>query len=354
MKSGSTALRHAAAITAVFLTAVTLVAGGATMASATSKDAARASTAAASSARVFNKVTLNETSIDGPGFSSVVGSFEGVSFNRTVIAWAGTDAAHHLNVMDSKNGLSYSHKVTLGETSPYRPDVTQLAEPAGGEVILAWTGSDANHSLNVLYNVYGSRAKLTLSNERSIAAPAILWMKQNDLVLLAWTGTDANHSLNVLPIHFGGGTLRPATKTILSQFSSNAGPRLALLNNAIVLAWSTRANHLNFASSTNGATFTSALGAGLADTSAFAPDPLYYQTEAGPEYWMAWTGTDSAHHLNLRWTTHYPNWPDGTTKTVLADTAFGGPAVSVNPGPLLAWTGTDASHHLNVANFEYS
>jgi hypothetical protein len=46
-------------------------------------------------------------------------------------------------------------------------------------------------------------------------------------------------------------------------------------------------------------------------------------------------------------------WPDpATTKTVLGQTALGGSQIAFNDGFMLAWTGTDSLHHLNVAEFE--
>jgi hypothetical protein len=61
---------------------------------------------------------------------------------------------------------------------------------------------------------------------------------------------------------------------------------------------------------------------------------------------------DQVHHLNLQWTTHFPQFLDPTTtKTVLDERALGGPALAFNQGPQIAWTGTDAQHHLNVAKF---
>jgi len=63
-----------------------------------------------------------------------------------VLAWTGTDSAHHLNVETSSVGLHFGHKVTLPENSPYRPDVA-LAQ-VGGPVVIAWTGTESAHHLN--------------------------------------------------------------------------------------------------------------------------------------------------------------------------------------------------------------
>jgi hypothetical protein len=317
--------------------------------------AQRVQAAAPATVFVVQKVVLNETSVDAPGLFSSSGTFEGQPFHNSVIAWAGTDAAHHLNVMTSTDGLHYGHKITLLDRSMFRPDVVQMSPAAGGAVLLAWTGTDPAHHLNVMFDVYGSRQKLILA-ERSFTTPALT--DGCGGFCLAWTGTDANHSLIIMPILIA--PLRAGSKTVLSQFSSNAGPNLSHIvttqSNTLVLCWSTRTSHLNLADSTDGIHFTSALGGGLPQTSAAAPDFLFFPSEGQPQYWIAWTGTDPDHHLNMQWTTHYPQWPDPAhTKTVLSDRALGGPALEFFPaagGRLVAWTGTDSAHHLNVATVD--
>jgi hypothetical protein len=190
----------------------------------------------------------------------------------------------------------------------------------------------------------------TLFGETSISAPGLALF--HGKLLLSWTGTDANHSLNVLPLSLP--TLTPGAVTTLPQFSSLAGPNLSQVGSSIVLNWTTRSQHLNLASSADGVHFTSALGAGgLPQLSAAAPDSLFTPREGGPEHWLAWTGTDAFRHLNIQWTAHYPQWPDpARTKTILGDTALHGPQIATNAGFFIAWTGTDSAHHVNVAYFE--
>lgn len=169
--------------------------------------------------RETNKLTLfGETSIAAPGFTSMSGGFEG--FRRSVIAWTGTDPAHRLNVMTSTTGLTdYTNKITLPETSNFSPAVSQIQDMAGNFITIAWTGTDAAHHVNFLFDVYGTKQKVTL-RETSIAAPAIVAYGNGDFAI-AWTGTDANHSLNVMK--FAARNLQPVSKKTLS-FSSNAGP----------------------------------------------------------------------------------------------------------------------------------
>jgi hypothetical protein len=289
---------------------------------------------AAGQVTIGTKVTLPETSIDGPGFSG------------TEIAWTGTDPAHHLNIRTGTDGLHFPNKTTLSATSPVGP---ALLAPTGHIPVLAWT--DANGFLNVQFGP-PNVIKKTLQ-ESSFAPPALATGIIGDagVTLLAWTGTDANHSLNVLPItQAGTGGLTLLPKTVLRQFSSDAGPSLSVIGtNEFVLGWSVRGTQqLNFATSTTGVPFTSALGAGLPQTSANAPQ--FLQQGGNSSGCIAWTGTDAAHHLNVQCTTQFPQFPDPAhTKTKLPETALGAPGFTSNE---IAWTGTDVAHHLNVAQLQ--
>src|SRR5262249_18604504 len=118
------------AAVALLMAAVLLVLGWVPPVGATPQQPARpALRSALPAASVATKLVLPETSIDGPALSSVVGSFEGRPFNKSAIAWTGSDAAHHLNVETSADGLHFANKRTPGETSPFRPDVPQIGEP---------------------------------------------------------------------------------------------------------------------------------------------------------------------------------------------------------------------------------
>jgi hypothetical protein len=331
--------QHHLTIMVVALLAVAGIASaGALPASAASQHSGGASAQALPTTRLLTKITLPETSIDGPAISSI---YVPNGTSESALAWTGTDKLHHLNVETSSDGLHFSHKVILPETSPYRPDVA-LAQ-VGGPVAVAWTGTNASHSLNVLYDVYGQQRKLTLWNDSSISAPALLI---GPGFYLAWT--DTNHSLNLMPIEVTTSGLTPGKKVILSQFSSNAGPHLARVGaTTLALAWTSRASQLFLATGTDVPTLTVS---SLPEWSASAP-----QTESlGRAYgsgrqWIGWTGTDTAHHLNLQW-----NFTDPATKTILNELALGGPALAFSAQEQLAWTGTDSAHHLNIATFASS
>lgn len=338
--------RHLTTSLAMLLTAAVLAIGGVVPALAAPQHSAAATTPAAT-LREVGKAILPETSIDGPALSSVF--TPGSPSNRSVIAWTGTDAAHHLNVETSANGLNFGNKRILDETSPYRPDVTQMA---GGPIAVAWTGDNPGHWLNVLYDVYGSPKKLTLSHDSSDAAPAVTLIGAT--LFLAWTGTDANHSLNILQIGLSGSSLVPEQKMVLSQFSSISGPHLARRGaNSLVLLWTSPTRHLTFAFEP---TVTPVRATSLPESSDAAPQTnslLPYISSSGLE-WIGWTGTDAGHHLNLQWSTEGLQFTNpAATKTVLGETAIGGPSLDYNGDLQVAWTGTDSAHHLNVAKFVY-
>jgi hypothetical protein len=299
------------------------------------------------------KVTLSDTSVNAPGFA--VDAQQGIG---AVIAWAGTDSLHRINLMTSSDGLHYDHKLTLSQTTINRPAVAREPASAGGAVALAWRGTDSFHTLNVLYDPYGVHGQphQLVTAQTSFTTPAIAFFQGK--LLLAWTGTDPNHSLNVLPIALPFPETG-APKTVLRQFSASAGPNLSVVVNAgsangVVLSWATTTGNLNLAQSTDGVHFTSTLGSGLAETSPSSPAFFHFQTEGGPEFWIAWTGTDSASHLNVKWTptSSYPQWTGA--KTVLPELALGGPGLGFQEGLLIAWTGTDSAHHLNVARLQGS
>ncbi|HEY1391320.1 MAG TPA: polysaccharide deacetylase family protein [Ktedonobacterales bacterium] len=294
-----------------------------------------------------SKVTLADTSIDGPALWT---SSSGVV--RSILAWTGTDTAHHLNVMSSGIGSIYGNKVTLADASVARPAV---ARSLGGKVAIAWIGTDASHTLNVLYDAYGAWTKLTLWGENSAYSPALASLDESTL-LLAWTGTNSGHSLNTLRINVGG-SLTKGAKTTLWSYSSLSGPSLhfASARSEHILSWSAASpsNRVAFSVSTDTQTWSSPTT--LVESSGATPSVVgivdgYYGM---PAHYLAWTGTDVAHGLNFQYTQGFPAWPDpSVTKATLAESAWGAPALGFIGGPsqmLVAWTGTDTAHHLNVA-----
>lgn len=315
-------------------------------------------------ATVSNKITLNESSIDGPALWSQANGTpqSGSPTIKSILGWAGTDASHHLNVETSQDGLHYGNKITLNEESFAKPAVQPVS--GVGPIIIAWAGIDTAHSLNVLYNVYGSRYKLTL-HESSISSPTLAPGFGGNDIVLGWTGTDVGHHLNVLPITIHQGASVPltlGTKTILYQYSSDHGPDLVYdthNNGQLLLTWTYRTSdsnapeRINYAMSANGVGWSTPLAAPTPQTSIATPAMLAINYQPAAPYWWAWTGTDAAHTLNVTNTSgsSFPNWPKPITP--LNEQALGAPALGYtdngSSSVLLAWTGVDPQHHLNIA-----
>lgn len=296
------------------------------------------------SAAEITKVTLNDTSIDGPAFwSTTNGTIRGV------LAW--TDTGRNLNLMTTAIGTKFANKIRLAETSPVRPGV---ARTAGGAVAVAWIGTDTARTLNVLYDAYGARTKLILWGETSSFSPALV--AANGKLYLAWTGTNSAHSLNVLTINTSGG-LSKGQKSILYAFSGLSGPSMSYESSRteFLLSWlaASPANHIAFARSSDALSWSGATV--IADWSYSTPSVLgivgnYYNM---PPHYQAWTGGNAGRSLNFQFTRSFPSWPDpANTKVILNESAFGAPALGFISGPglvLIAWAGTDSAHHLNVA-----
>lgn len=338
------------------LTTLGLVGVGATTAQAA--PAARAAPAAPNV--VFGppaegaKITLADTSSDGPAlWTNPTGS------PRAILAWTGRDAAHRLNYMTSDDGLHYGNKHTLVETSPFRPSVTVVGAGQTGTIVLAWTGTDVAHTLNLLYiNASNDTPiqKVTLRGETSFTAPAVeAWLGSEPK--LAWAGMDPNHSLNII-------TMSPSRqvmdKTTLREQSSKDAPTLSQTVQAaptfLVLWWVRPDSRIDFAQWTAVGPSNWQVMPPLAEWSNWAPSMKSAAADGQnmPRDWLAWGGTlsDTAHHLNVQYTEHFPDWTNVNSKTTLRETELGSPAmgyVGVIRQMLVAWTGTDAAHHLNVA-----
>ncbi len=302
-----------------------------------------------------SKVTLGDTSVDGPALWTSNAGAPNLGF-ASILAWTGTDARHSLNILQSSDGVTYGKKATFAESSATRPAVAAIGTPP--TIVLAWTGTDINHSLNLLCrgaacgtSASGER-KVTLSSDSSFSSPALT--RYGNGFLLAWAGTDAHRSLNVLPFSLTSSGFQLGVKRILRQFGSAATPSVAVNphNNQLLLSWTDSAptGAILFATSGDGVGWSGAQPAN--ETSSAGPQGYAVAANGMPTYWMAWTSADPAHALYVRFTQRFPQWPLGSDRTRFGDTAFGAPALGYvgDVGQmLLAWTGTDPTHHINIA-----
>ena len=301
---------------------------------------------------LVSKQILGETSIDGPGLAK---NIVGAEAERTlVLAWTGTDALHRLNLLTSTNGTTWINKRTLGETAFVRPAVERMPEMAGGEVVLAWSGTDTRHTLNVLWNAYNSGSsamkKVTFWGDTSFTAPAIAM--SGDRIYVVWAGTDPNHSLNIMALSHR--TLQVLAIKRYLPFSSNARPSVSLgPSESLMLSWTNRAGQLSFAigdaalrfEAAKVATATSFVGPDF-----FFADSVHIGDTLTPKYWWAWTGNDVHRSIHIAFN-NTATWPPASNGATLGEWALGGPELGwrgLTFTVVLAWTGTDPQHHLNL------
>lgn len=316
---------------------------------------AQTQAAALAAPHLTSKQILSETSIDGPGLSKNDIGHEGDT--AMVMAWTGTDSLHRLNILTTNDGKTWINKRTLSDSSFVRPAVERMPYMAGGEVILAWTGTDSHHTLNVIwdaYNVNHSYKKVTFWGETSFTAPAIA--VGGDRIYLVWAGNDANHSLNIMALAHR--TLTITTPKKILPFSSNARPSISLGSSSdplgsLLLGWTNRVGQVSFAVGDSSFKFGAAKVS--SNTSFAGPDffnafSIYIGDVVTPKYWWAWTGTDTHHSIHVAFN-NTTDWPPASNTSTLGEWALGGPVLAWRGATntiIIAWTGTDAQHHLNV------
>ncbi len=311
--------------------------------------------------KLTTKVILADTSIDGPAIMRT-------DAPATLLAWTGTDANHHLNIMTSSDGLHYGNKHILPETSLWRPAVAWIDSGPGapyGTIVLAWAGTDSNHTLNVEFirmPEFKVVSKTIFSGESSFTAPALATINGdvNSDVYLAWAGTNSAHTLNIMHMN----TVPPISrdKHILRGWNSISRPNLArdLTSDSkgdVILSWTGFNNRLYFAYLASDKVHWTMPGSSpLGQQSAWAPSMIGTNSTVPPLHWLAWTGsgTTSTRAINVQYTTHYPSWSDANSKATLGETAISSPELAYNgvgntSKVLIAWAGTDLHHHLNVA-----
>src|SRR6266849_1906328 len=116
--------------------------------------------------RITAKVTLPETAVGAPCACNINDA-------TLVIGWTGTDPQHHLNVETSADARNFPalSKVTLNETSFDGPALAF----GNGKLFLAWVGTDPNSSLNVAISTDGGATfpqKVTFG-ESGASAPGL-------------------------------------------------------------------------------------------------------------------------------------------------------------------------------------
>lgn len=304
------------------------------------------------------KVVLNDTSIDGPALATTYAP-------ATVMAWTGTDANHHLNVMTSNDGLHYANKHILPELSFWRPAVAFIDTGRGapyGTIVLAWTGTDPEHTLNVEFIKtpdFTVTRKIIFWGETSFTAPALATINGdvNSDIFLSWAGTDNAHTVNVM--HLMSNSDQTDKQTFWG-WKSLSRPNLSTdpssTGTGLILSWTGPNNRIYFANSADKVNWNMSDSSPLSRQTQWAPTMIGFYATALPAHWLAWAGngTSATGNVNVQYTQNYPNWSDANSTASLDETAISSPALIYNGDGstrqvLIGWAGTDYYNHLNIA-----
>jgi hypothetical protein len=209
----------------------------------------------------------------------------------------------------------------------------------------AWAGTDSHHSLNLVGSTdpvrWGNPLQSTQGSEQSPALCAC-----GDTLQIAWTGTDDSHTMNFSALDIDGTTIHDIPADHPKAQKADHGPALAWLDNTLYVAYTGTDDHhyLNVMWSTdNGQTFSPPKQ--TTEESADTPALCVLNNEL----WLAWKGTDNEGSLNIAplqrngvavtgvGSTHQPgqNSQHGPAATVIGTTMY------------IAWVGTDY-HGLNL------
>jgi hypothetical protein len=242
--------------------------------------------------QLTSKVTLGADL--SPGRSPALTVFNG----RLYMAWSEPDGK--LNVISSLDGIHFGNQVTLGDTSLAGPALAAF----NGRLYLAWTGTDGrlNFESSTDGMTFGNKlilnqtSYISTGTQVTFLAPSLtsyagkLW--------IAWTGSDANHYINIVP--YDGANF--GVHFVLYE-SSGAAPALTVENSAVagqparlVLGWSGTGNlKINYTTTTDGQHFT-----GLVTSNQLAYGGLALDSPSAGTLDFAWAGYETpVRHLNF-------------------------------------------------------
>ena len=159
-------------------------------------------------------VTLDYHSVSSPSLTVDPGT------NRLLLSWSVTSPVDRIQFAVSDFGTSWQTPVStaLDETITAAPSLLGVASGGLPPYVLSWTGTDVANPLNVRYTNGYPQWPLddtkTILPETALGAPALGHLDGSTAMLVAWSGTDAAHHLNVaalavaLPAALHGGIER--------------------------------------------------------------------------------------------------------------------------------------------------
>jgi hypothetical protein len=299
-----------------------------------------------------NKLTLPETTVDAPGFWTRDTGAASLTGPASVLAWAGSDSAHHIYIATSADGFRYSNKVVLPDTSTHRPSVIVVQNSGKSIVAVAWIDTTSAHSLHLIYDVYqvlNAKALRTALPYANASPPTLA--EFGGQIWLAWAGADAQHSINILPMGPNGQS--PGTVTTLAGASTTTTPKLVAdtgTNQLLVVWQDVSSMKLNLAQSADGTTWTMLPATSQSSNSGPTMIAIDTPPDGMSAYQWVWTSTSSSRNINLMQGTSLTDWQPALA---LRESSPSAPSLGYVGQPhevLIVWRGGDSAHHLSVAS----
>lgn len=120
-----------------------------------------------------------------------------------VLSWAAGSPLHRIRFATSTDGVHWTQPSSspLAEWTAVGPCLLPLGVNNFPRYFLAWRGTDPNHSVNVQYtegfpNWPMDNSKTTF-NKQALGGPALADSLAGNQIVLAWTGVDTLHHINV-------------------------------------------------------------------------------------------------------------------------------------------------------------
>jgi hypothetical protein len=174
--------------------------------------------------RELLSVTLPETSYAGP---AIITYQEQITYNwAPYIAWEGRDSQYHLNIENLYTGV----KVTLPETTIGSPALAVYQ----GRLFVAWTGTDPQHHLNVESSIDGVNfSDKTVLGQTSNPPEGPVLVVHDQALVIGWTGTDLrlNYAYSFDPLG------QYWSNAITLPFHSFYRPALSTFNGDFAISW---------------------------------------------------------------------------------------------------------------------
>jgi hypothetical protein len=227
-------------------------------------------------------VPSNQTTQFTPSFAMLNG--------QLFVAWTGTDTRVNVALVDPANPGFLNANPVNNVVSSAAPALGTFNINGVDRLVVAWTGTDSHHHLNISTSFNGANwGTTTTLNQLATGGPSLTRFNNGNLYM-GWTGTDSGHTENFAIWPVGSATPFPGTAMSVAGNTSDSDPSVATVVN-FDYAWRGKDNRINIAFSSNGALPFGTIGiVGGGITTSTSPAIGSFQGLL----WLAWIAMDGS------------------------------------------------------------